>query len=252
MKGGENTSLIDLLEDRYSKKLREIYIVGKLEEKDENYQQKIGNKLPGKANTNVKRFERNYKREKDKLIEHRSEGDNKKNYYSLTEEGRRFYNVIRPLFIRLSDIKDFVEDFRSKNLRYPDREEIEDNIGRSLTETELKRLDILDRAPDDRFKEKKAEELFEIIVWYVADNSEKVESNGQFISVFKEKPPVANSSRKLNPENISRPDGFNNYCDRNEELLDQTNTKEGDHGFLVVHPPDEINDKIGGRFWISP
>lgn len=88
------------------------------------------------------------------IVVEKEDGENDIN---LTKEGEDIVDIIKPLFSSKTEIEKEINGFRSKYLRNPDREELNEIIGREVKDSTIKTLEKYSEPSEKLRKEAKAD-----------------------------------------------------------------------------------------------
>lgn len=175
------TSLEDIREDNWAsllpgdktgESLKLIYIIPE-KEGDEN------NLSEFKSSLSVSRSTiRNWTDDlMDEGFVEKKEGRKTKLY--LTDKGRRLRDIIKPLFLDAEMVRKEIEKFKTKYLRYPDREELSKRIGREVEDNEVSYQE-----PDEKTKKAAEDKLTKVVnqalIIYTSDDKTYYEDNSRF------------------------------------------------------------------------
>lgn len=248
--------MIDSMPDESAEILRVIRAIGDLEKQEENYQSKIAEKIPNRSQKAAEVWLNDSFSERNSgIIRFETKDKGSHSWYYLTDEGKKIYNAITPLFAKLKDIQEVIDDYRSLRRRDPTKEEIENNIGRKLKEAEVSyiRKEKNWEEPSEELIEDKKEELIEMLAWYVAQSEDDLEEDS-IIQVLnrKERKDFVSGKKDSEFQKVTKPIDFDEYVKKNKSDLEEMKYQKDEYGFWEVRPPEKLASPVGGRFWIAP
>ncbi|MFB6144365.1 MAG: hypothetical protein ABEJ98_03570 [Candidatus Nanohaloarchaea archaeon] len=154
--------IIDKLPEDFNEKIYFIHHIDRLIEEGAANKKKLNertNKTGPGSNHTVRNWLNDLEDEGVVRIEKKKNNETK---IRFTEDGRQIADIIRPLFASKTQIEKEIKLFRSRYLRYPDKSELSQRIGREIKNNELSALEDYSE-PDLERKKKAKEELQEII-----------------------------------------------------------------------------------------
>jgi len=170
--------------------------------------------------------------EDEDVLERFSEGTSKHTYYRLTEKGERLASIISKLKEDRSEkLREFIEGFKTKFLRFPTKSEVKDFTGIETNTNEIRELGFDYTSPDEDMKERKKELLSDVIRVAMAIHRDNTSSN-----VW-----IESGDKGLR-------DKGDKYAEENEELLEEFERKKtraeshngNDVPVVEFYPPQEI------------